>query len=468
MRKPVLIAAVVPLLFTPLPAYAQLDADTGAAQRGGRTIPTGRPAPARGGTEESGERDRGGPAISSRLGGNSGDKRTLSDNRVAGNGNPAGSGGQPAGPNGNPVGGNAGRGGAPAGPNHQQDAANNIDATFGTANGAVVTPAPLTGGSSNEINAAATTAGPRERVNGNKPGAGRGVRATPGSANAPGGGFTPTFNGNANMTDNSVLGGRGNDNGGGNSLDTGRSNLERPPNENGDGTLAGGGNSTLGGFDNSIGAPDAGTGPEWNGNDPDAADNGVAARRGTAGGRGGGRGGGSSDTNSGDGAQGPANTGEQDPAVTRANGNRQDDSGPSGGDDGDAQRQQERNSDGGNAERDSGGGDSGGENDNKPSAQSGGGAPDRPEEEFGGSGNPFSRAIAGRRAGEIVGRGLGRDVTGEHREEERQDIEGAGAVIGGRRNVLTGEQAVTAPNAKGPSPLLRKVVKEAQERKKSQ
>ncbi len=204
-----------------------------------------------------------------------------------------------------------------------------------------------------------------------------------------------------------------------------------------------------------MGAEEPGTGPEWNGNDADAADNGVAAKRPRQ------QDSGSGSANSRD-RQGDSNAGSRD-----AGGNRNDKGGSGATSGSDTEKQQDRNSGGGES-RDDGGSGGDGANDNKPSTRSGGGAPDRPEEEFGGSGNPVARAIAGRRAGEIVGRGLGRDVTGERRDEERQDNEDAGAVIGDRRNVLTGERAATAPGNKGPSPLLRKVVKEAQERKKSQ
>jgi len=462
MPKATLFAGVaIPLLLAAMPAQAQLEADTGRLRESSRTTVSARPGDRDSSGAQSG-RSRG-SAISSRLGGNS-RVNAGANNRIQGNGNPSSSGGQAAGPNGNDAGVGRERNRAPAAPNHRQDATNNIDATYGTSNGAVVTAAPLTSGSSNEINAAAT--GKRDRINGNGATTGKGARPTPGTVNNPGGDrYRPSFNGNANMGDNSVFGSRGNDNGGGgNSLDTGLSNREKSVNENGSGKSSGGDNSIFGGYGNSAGAPDAGTGPEWNGNDPDAADNGQAARRG----RGGSSSGGASGPNSDDKMHGAGNSGPQDPAVTEANRNNRDDArSPGGGEDA---GQQDRNSDGNNTERDGGGSGSGsgsGENDNKPSKESGG-APDRPEEEFGGSGNPFSRALAGRRAGAAVSRGLGRDVTGEHREEQRQDLDDGGEALGRRRNALTGGRTIGAPRSTGTSPLLRKIVKDAQERKKVQ
>ena len=428
MRKPVLIAGAIPLLLVAAPVWAQLDADDTQVVRGG------------------------GPATSARLGENSGANVGRSENSTAANGNPSGS--RPSGPNGNPTGSNVRR---DTGPNHAVDGRGNIDATFGTVNGVGVlngagdAPEPLTGGSSNEANAAILR--PRDRVNGN-PSGGSPAKPTPGTANNPSGSVTPGFNGNANEAGNLSDSGGNENRRGGNSADTGLLNTVRSRNENGGGAF-GGDNSILGGYGNSVGAEEPGTGPEWNGNDADAADNGVAAKRPRQ------QDSGSGSANSRD-RQGDSNAGSRD-----AGGNRNDKGGSGATSGSDTEKQQDRNSGGGES-RDDGGSGGDGANDNKPSTRSGGGAPDRPEEEFGGSGNPVARAIAGRRAGEIVGRGLGRDVTGERRDEERQDNEDAGAVIGDRRNVLTGERAATAPGNKGPSPLLRKVVKEAQERKKSQ
>jgi hypothetical protein len=427
MRKPVLIAGAIPLLLAAVPAWAQLDADDTQVVRGR------------------------GPATSARLGDNSGANVGRSENSTTANGNPSGS--RPSGPNGNPAGSNVRR---DAGPNHAVDGRGNIDATFGTVNGvgalndAGGTLEPLTSGSANEANAAIVR--PRDRVNGN-PSGGRPAKPTPGTANNPLGSFTPGFNGNANEAGNLSDSGGNENRRGGNSADTGLLNTVRSRNENGGGAF-GGDNSILGGYGNSVGAEGPGTGPEWNGNDPDTADNDTAARRPRQ------QDSGSGSPNSRD-RQGASNSGPQGAA-----GNRNDkDESSTKSSGSEEEKQQDRNS-GGSSQGD--GGDGGGsENDNKPSAQ-GSGTPDRPEEDQYGSGNPFARALAGRRAGEIVGRGLGRDVTGEHRDEERQDNEDAGAMIGGRRNILTGERAVTAPGNKGPSPLLRKIVKDAQERKKNQ
>lgn len=427
MRKPVLMAAAS-LLCMAAPAWAQLDASETQVVRGK------------------------GPATSTRTGGNTSENIGRSENSTAGNGNPVGT--RPAGPNGNPPGRNTRQ---DSGPNHRVDGRGNIDTTHGTVNsvgslnGAAPAPEPLTSGSSNEANAAFNRQ--RGGINGNPSTPGR---ATPGTANNPGGGIKQGTNGSVNESSNLTgSGGNGNRKGGGNSIGTGLLNTISSQNQNG-GPTGGGDNSIFGTvYGNSQGSPDSGTGPEWNGNGPDASDNGAAAKQPKP------QGGGASGPNS---REKPNTSGG---GAQSSEGNKNDKGGSGEKSSGSGEeKQQDHNSGGGKGDGDSGDGGDGGGNDNKPGQANG--SPDRPEEDQYGSVNPVAGALAGRRAADIIGRALGRDVTGAHRDEQRQDNEDAGTKIDGRVNVLTGERAVTAPPGTGTSPLLRKIIKDMQEKKKSQ